>query len=186
MKILESRRGNTSHNNNPWFMIDDSHASEQNGRVWFGALAWSGNWRITVEQTPYQQVRVTGGLNTFDFGYDLKPGDSLETPAFYGGYSGDGFGGASRTLHQFEREAILPGGATSRLRPVLYNSWEATTFNVDEPGQKALAVKAASIGVELFVMDDGWFGKRSNDRAGSGRLGCEPNQIPERPATSHR
>jgi alpha-galactosidase len=178
MKILESRRGNTSHNNNPWFMIDDSHASEEHGRVWFGALGWSGNWRMTVEQTPYAQVRVTGGFNTFDFGYELKAGESLETPAFYGGYSGNGFGGASRTLHRFEREAILPGGATSRLRPVLYNSWEATTFAVDQPGQQALAAKAASIGVELFVMDDGWFGKRNDDHAGLGDWVVNPAKFP--------
>ena len=168
VKVLESRRGNTSHNLNPWFMIDDSQASEETGRVWFGALGWSGNWRLSIEQTPYNLVRVTGGFNTFDFGYTLKPGETLTTPPFYGGYSNHGFGGASRTLHRFEREAILPGGVTSRLRPVLYNSWEATTFHVDEPGQRALAAKAASIGVELFVMDDGWFGKRNNDHAGLG------------------
>jgi len=167
-KILESRRGNTSHNANPWFMIDDGRADEQTGRVWFGALGWSGNWRLAIEQTPYNQVRVTGGLNTFDFAYTLLPGMSLETPPFYGGYSGQGFGGASRTLHTFERDQILPGGNMSRLRPVLYNSWEATTFHVDEPGQKALAAKAASLGVELFVMDDGWFGKRNTDNAGLG------------------
>ena len=168
MKVLESRRGNTSHNANPWFMIDDSRATEETGRVWFGALGWSGNWRLSIEQTPYNQVRVTGGFNTFDFGYELQPGESLETPPFYGGYSGGGFGAASRMLHRFEREEILPGGVQSRLRPVLYNSWEATTFNVDEAGQKTLAAKAASIGVELFVIDDGWFGKRNNDHAGLG------------------
>ena len=165
MKVIESRRGITSHQNNPWFMIDDGEASEEHGRVWFGALAWSGSWRLTIEQTPYQQVRVTGGYNPFDFGMLLKPGESLSTPAFYGGFSDRGFGGASRTLHRFERESIFPG---SRLRPILYNSWEATTFNVDEPGQKALAAKAAALGVELFVIDDGWFGARSNDRAGLG------------------
>jgi alpha-galactosidase len=168
MKVLESRRGNTSHNANPWFMIDDSRATEETGRVWFGALGWSGNWRLSIEQTPYNQVRVTGGFNTFDFGYELQPGESLETPPFYGGYSDGGFGAASRMLHRFEREEILPGGVQSRLRPVLYNSWEATTFNVDEAGQKTLAAKAASIGVELFVIDDGWFGKRNNDHAGLG------------------
>ncbi len=167
MKVLESRRGNTSHNANPWFMIDDQ-ATEETGSVWFGALGWSGNWRLSIEQTPYNQVRVTGGFNPFDFGYSLAPGASLETPPFYGGYSGHGFGAASRTLHRFEREAILPGGSQSRLRPVLYNSWEATTFDVNEPGQKALAAKAASIGVELFVVDDGWFGKRNSDHAGLG------------------
>jgi alpha-galactosidase len=177
-KVLESRKGHTSHNFNPWFAIDTGDASEETGRVWFGALAWSGNWRITVEQTPYRQVRVTGGFNSFDFAYPLKPGESLETPAFFAGYSDAGFGGASRTMHRFEREQIFPGGTTSRVRPVLYNSWEATTFRVDEPGQKALAEKAAKLGVELFVMDDGWFGARNNDRAGLGDWTVNPQKFP--------
>lgn len=168
-KVLESRRGNTSHQLNPWFAIDGpQRAAEEFGRVWFGSLGWSGNWRITVEQTPYQQVRVTGGLNDFDFAYPLKPGESLETPPFYGGFTEAGFGEASRIFHRFQNSQILPDHAQPKPRPVLYNSWEATTFNVDEPGQKALAEKAAKIGVELFVMDDGWFGKRDHDRAGLG------------------
>ncbi len=170
-KILESRKGNTSHNFNPWFSIDRGEGGgggEEEGGVWFGSLAWSGNWRITIEQTPYRQVRVTGGFNTFDFSYPLKPGETLDTPEFYAGYSSAGAGGASRLMHKFEREQILPGGASARVRPVLYNSWEATTFAVDEPGQIALAEKAAKLGVELFVIDDGWFGKRNNDHAGLG------------------
>jgi alpha-galactosidase len=177
-KILESRKGHTSHNFNPWFAVDRAGASEEHGAVWFGALAWSGNWRITVEQTPYQQVRITGGYNPFDFAYPLKPGESLDTPAFYGGFTEDGYGGASRMLHRFERDVILPGGAQSRLRPVLYNSWEATTFRVDEKGQQQLAAKAAKLGVELFVMDDGWFGKRNNDRAGLGDWYVNPEKFP--------
>jgi alpha-galactosidase len=178
-KILESRKGHTSHNFNPWFAIDHGDAGEENGGVWFGALAWSGNWRITVEQTPYRQVRVVGGFNNFDFEYPLKPGESLETPDFYAGYSGGGHGGASRLLHAFERDEILPGGKASRTRPVLYNSWEATTFNVNETGQEALADKAAKLGVELFVMDDGWFGKRNNDRAGLGDWVVNPDKFPQ-------
>jgi alpha-galactosidase len=177
-KVLESRKGHTSHNFNPWFAIDAGDAAEESGRVWFGALGWSGNWRITIEQTPYRQVRVTGGLNTFDFAYPLKPGESLETPEFSAGVSDAGFGGASRTMHRFEREQIFPGGAQSRLRPVLYNSWEATTFSVDEPGQKALADKAAKLGIEMFVMDDGWFGARNNDRAGLGDWTVNPKKFP--------
>jgi len=178
-KVLESRKGHTSHNFNPWFSIDAGNAGEEHGRVWFGALAWSGNWRITVEQTPYRQVRVTGGMNSFDFAYRLKPGESLDTPQFFAGFSAAGFGGASRTLHRFTREKILPGGLSSRLRPVLYNSWEATTFNVNEAGQKALAEKASKLGVELFVVDDGWFGKRNNDRAGLGDWFVNPQKFPQ-------
>jgi alpha-galactosidase len=178
-KVIESRKGHTSHNFNPWFAIDTGDAGEEHGRVWFGALAWSGNWRITVEQTPYRQVRVTGGMNSFDFAYRLKPGETLDTPQFFAGFSPDGFGGASRLLHRFIREKILPGGLTSRTRPVLYNSWEATTFNVTEAGQKALAEKAAKLGVELFVIDDGWFGKRNNDRAGLGDWFVNPQKFPQ-------
>lgn len=179
-RVLESRKGHTSHNVNPWFALDTNGAAdEEHGDVWFGALGWSGNWRITVEQTPYQQVRVTGGLNPFDFAYQLKPGETLDTPPFYGGYSGRGFGHASRLLHRFERTQILPGGESARQRPVLYNSWEATEFHVNEEGQKQLAEKAAKIGVELFVMDDGWFGKRNNDRAGLGDWFVNPQKFPQ-------
>jgi alpha-galactosidase len=178
-KVIESRKGHTSHNFNPWFAIDPGDAGEEHGRVWFGALAWSGNWRITVEQTPYRQVRVTGGMNSFDFAYRLQPGETLDTPQFFAGFSAGGFGGASRLLHRFVREKILPGGLTSRARPVLYNSWEATTFNVTQAGQQALAEKAAKLGVELFVMDDGWFGKRNNDRAGLGDWFVNPQKFPQ-------
>ena len=113
-KVLESRKGHTGHNFNPWFAIDAGDAAEENGRVWFGALAWSGNWRITVEQTPYRQVRVTGGFNTFDFAYPLKPGESLETPAFFAGFSESGIGGASRTHAPVRARADLPGRRCSR------------------------------------------------------------------------
>jgi alpha-galactosidase len=179
MKILESRKGHTSHNLNPWFAIDAGDAAEESGNVWFGALAWSGNWRITVEQTPYEQVRVTGGFNTFDFAYPLRPGEALDTPAFFAGMTSEGWGGASRLMHRFERDEILPGGAKSHLRPVLYNSWEATEFNVDQAGQESLADKAAKLGVELFVMDDGWFGKRDNDKAGLGDWYPNPQKFPQ-------
>lgn len=177
-KVIESRKGHTSHNFNPWFALDEGQADEESGRVWFGALAWSGNWRLAVEQSVYGQVRVTGGWNTFDFGYRVNAGETLEAPAFYGGYADQGFGQASRLLHRFELNDILPHGEKAPLRPVLYNSWEATTFAVDEAGQKALADKAAKLGVELFVMDDGWFGKRNNDKAGLGDWTVNPQKFP--------
>jgi alpha-galactosidase len=167
--VLESRRGNTSHQLSPWFAIDSGgKADQQHGDVWFGTLAWSGNWKIVVEETPVHQVRITGGLNDFDFSYPLKPGERLETPAYYGGFSAEGFGGASRLLHRLQTTELLPDHGDPHPRPVLYNSWEATEFNVNEQGQKELAEKAAKIGVERFVMDDGWFGARNNDRAGLG------------------
>jgi alpha-galactosidase len=152
--------------------------------VWFGALAWSGSWRITVERDQLDAVRITGGFNPFDFGYVLKPGAKLETPAFYAGYTRGGLGEAARVLHRFELERILPhtnesaDARTPRLRPVLYNSWEATNFNVNEAGQMALAEKAAALGVDRFVMDDGWFGERTNDHAGLGDWYVNPQKFP--------
>jgi alpha-galactosidase len=179
MKVLESRRGSTSHQTNPWFALDrDGNSDAEHGSVWFGALGWSGSWRISVEETSHQQVRVTGGFNLFDFGYVLASGEKLETPAFYAGYTDHGIGEASRILHQFERTEILPNGSGLRTRPVLFNSWEATEFAVDEPGQRALAEKAASLGVERFVMDDGWFGLRNTDHAGLGDWHVNPKKFP--------
>jgi len=176
-RVIESRRGSTGHQANPWFAIsrDDSQksngplsAGEEHGEVWFGALAWSGSWRFTIEKTQLDSVRVTGGFNPFDFGYKLNPGEKLETPIFYGGYSNHGLGGASRLLHKFELQHILPQSPNPKPRPVIYNSWEATEFRVNEAGQEALAEKAATLGIDRFVMDDGWFGQRKDDHAGLG------------------
>jgi alpha-galactosidase len=173
-RVIESRRGSTGHQANPWFAIQAGDADEEHGEVWFGALGWSGSWRITVEQDQLDAVRVTGGFNPFDFGYVLKAGEKLETPVFYGGYAQDGLGGASRLLHRYELEHILPrtqstaGQAMPKVRPVIYNSWEATEFRVSEAGQMALAEKAAALGIDRFVMDDGWFGQRKDDHAGLG------------------
>jgi len=177
--VLESRRGMTGHEFSPWFAVTENAAvTEDDGQVWFGALAWSGSWKISVEQDPLQEVRIVGGYNPFDFGYKLAPGGRLATPVFYGGYARHGYGQASRLLHRFELTKVLPQAPKPRLRPVLYNSWEATEFNVDEVGQEQLADKAASIGVERFVMDDGWFGQRKDDHAGLGDWYTNPTKFP--------
>jgi alpha-galactosidase len=167
-RVLESRRGSTGIQLNPWFAIRKGNADEEHGETWFGALAWSGSWRITVEQDALDKVRVTGGFNPFDFGYLLKPGEKLESPVFYAGYSNHGMGGASRLLNRFTLTHILPQAPSPKLRPVIYNSWEATQWNVSEAVEGALAEKAAALGVDRFVMDDGWFGQRKGDRAGLG------------------
>ena len=175
-RVLESRRGSTGHQMNPWFAISKGDAGEEQGEVWFGALAWSGSWRITVEQDQLDAVRVTGGFNPFDFGYPLKTGEKLESPIFYAGYTHHGMGGASRLLNHFTLTKVLPPSFNSsgdsapnpKPRPVIFNSWEATEMNVAEAGQEALAEKAAALGIDRFVMDDGWFGQRKTDHAGLG------------------
>ncbi len=166
VKVLESRRLTTSHHHSPWFAVDDGTAGEDQGAVWYGTLAWSGNWKTAAEVTDFMSTRVNIGINDFDFAWTLNAGETFVTPASFGGYTSAGFGAASRALHDFIRDRILPNG--HRPRKVLYNSWEATYFDVDEPSQIQLAQIAAQMGVELFVMDDGWFHKRNLDNAGLG------------------
>lgn len=164
-KVLESRRGFTGPHANPWFAMDNGKADEVSGNVWFGALGWSGNWKIVAEKTTFGHVRIVGGVNDFDSSFVLAPGDVYASPVFVGGFTSGGFGQMSRNLHQYEKDYVLP---TSKLRKVLYNSWEATEFAVTVEGQKELARQAARLGVERFVVDDGWFGQRHSDRAGLG------------------
>jgi len=178
MKVLESRLGHTGHNINPWFAIDAGgrHRGER-ARV----VRRAGVERELAHHRradAYRQVRVTGGFNTFDFSYPLKPGETLETPAFYAGFSESGFGGASRTLHRLERERILPGGASSRLRPVLYNSWRPPPSTSMKPAEGA-GGPGGQAGGRAVLMDDGWFGARNDDHAGLGDWVVNPKKFPQ-------
>lgn len=167
--VVESRRGHPSHEAHPWFAIRPrDERGEQVGSVWFGSLAWSGTWLVSLEVEHNDAVHVVGGIQPFDFGWRLMPGTTFETPELVCGYSEEGLGGASRLLHEFEETVWIPAPLRDRPRPVLYNSWEATAFDVTAAGQIELARRAATLGVEVFVIDDGWFGARNHDRAGLG------------------
>ncbi|MFD8749691.1 alpha-galactosidase [Kitasatospora sp. NPDC059577] len=183
--VLTSRRGLTGHHAGPWLALDDGSATEEQGDVWSTALAWSGSWRITVHRDPVGRTTWTGGFGHEGLGWALQPGETLHTPVFAGLYTPDGFGGASRAWHAHVRTAVLP--EPDRDRPVLYNSWEATGFAVDQAGQCRLADLAAGLGVELFVLDDGWFGARTDDRAGLGDWTPRPGAFPDglRPLADH-
>ncbi|WP_213456246.1 alpha-galactosidase [Rhizomonospora bruguierae] len=172
---LTSRRGITSQHANPWVMIDAGDADERRGEVWSAALAWSGSWRITLARTPTDEVGLTGGYGHDGVSLRLAPGGVLRTPVLAGLWTAGGFGAASRAWHGYLR-ARLPH--PEELRPVLYNSWEATTFDVTEENQLRLAAAAAALGVELFVVDDGWFGRRLDDAAGLGDWVVNPDRFP--------
>ncbi|MEV6587323.1 alpha-galactosidase [Streptomyces acidicola] len=175
--VIGSRRGHTGHQHLPWVALDAEGATEERGEVYGCALAWSGTWRICVAQLPDARVQITGGI-----GYDasglmrLEAGESYTTPVFAGLWSDGGFGGASRAWHAYQRAYVIPGAEQDR--PVLYNSWEATEFDISEDQQRELARRAAGMGVELFVVDDGWFGKRTSDRAGLGDWTPNPDRFP--------
>ncbi len=177
--ITESRRGFTSHEANPWFAVSPTgETNEQHGPVWFGALAWSGSWTIVFEVERNEALSIVAGVQPFDFAWHLGPGETLETPALVCGYSEEGLGGASRVLHGYLAAEVLPERHRSTLRPVLYNSWEATGFDVHVEEQIALARRAAALGVELFVVDDGWFGARDSDQAGLADWVVNPRKFP--------
>jgi len=184
--VLESRRGTTSHQLNPWFTLDpDGTATEESGEVWSGELAWSGSWKIVYEVTPSGRVHASGGWNDFDWSHRLTAGSGLSTPQFAALYTAGGFGAASREWHAWQRAHVLGGGSGSGagqqpvLRPVLYNSWEATSFAVNEEGQSRLAEIAAGLGVECFVVDDGWFTGRRDDRSGLGDWSVDREKFPD-------
>ena len=200
--VLESRRGTTSHQLNPWFTLDpDGLATEESGEVWSGALAWSGSWKIIYETTAAGLVHACGGWNDFDWAQQLAPGEDLVLPSFAGLYTAGGFGAASREWHTWQRAHVLGRGrpataALSRpvqaraadgagpageapLRPVLYNSWEATGFAVSQDGQARLAELAAGLGAECFVVDDGWFAGRDSDRAALGDWTPDRSKFPD-------
>lgn len=164
--VNESRRGISGHNQSPYF-IAHQNADEKSGDVYFATLAYSGNFKVKAERDLFGKTRIILGMNDFDFRFQLHAGEAFDTPKVFCGYT-QGFGEMSRQMHKFAVEHILPKSHNHKLLPVLYNSWEATEFDVNCENQTALAKIAAEIGVELFVMDDGWFGKRNNDRAGLG------------------
>lgn len=164
--VFESRKGTTGHTNQPIFIAHQG-ANEDFSTVYFAALGYSGSFKVEAQRDFKGITRATLGVNDFDFSYTLKAGQELETPCVYIGVS-NGFAVMSNDMSRFAINHILPRAYAQKPLPVLYNSWEATAFDVNTQGQLELAKKAAELGCELFVMDDGWFGKRNSDRAGLG------------------
>ncbi len=173
----ESRKGGSNHTNSPFFILSQD-ATEKSGDVFFGALAWTGNFKSEISRDFAGRTRAVIGINDFDFSYDLLPGEEFEAPSVYCGYT-QGFGEMSNQMNRFAYEYVMPRSFAKEPLPVLYNSWEATWFDVSCQGQQKLAEIAADIGCELFVMDDGWFGQRKDDHAGLGDWYVNEKKFPE-------
>jgi alpha-galactosidase len=177
-KVYESLNGLTSHNVNPFFVVHQN-ADEDQGNVYYGALQYSGNFKTVVEAVSTEYVNIVTGISDTDFEWVLKPGETFKAPAVFSGYSSNGFTDMSNTLSIFARKHVMPKSFADKALPILYNSWYSTLFDVRCEDQIKLAERAAKLGVELFVIDDGWFEGRTNDKAGLGDWYVDREKFPD-------
>ena len=161
---ITSRRGASSHQFNPFIMVTNRKATEENGDAYAFNFVYSGSFLDEVE-LEQSGLRVMVGLGDESFSYLLKPSESFTSPEAVMTYSARGIGQASRNMHSFVRSAILP---KNKAHPIVLNSWEAFYFDIDEKIMLDFADGARSVGIDTVVMDDGWFGARRNDKAGLG------------------
>nr|WP_107910425.1 alpha-galactosidase [Streptomyces chartreusis] len=172
---MGSTQGVPGHAYVPWLAVQD--LATDDAPAYGVALEWPGNWHITAEAEPGGAVRVRAGRVPHEGAVLLAPGATLTTPRLACAFSPDGLDGLSRVWHRYDRH--LSGDRLHRTRKVLYNSWEATGFDVDAAGQLELAKTAADIGAELFVVDDGWFTGRRDDTGGLGDWYPDPAAFPQ-------
>ncbi len=163
MQSVESRRGTSSHQQHPFLALLEGDAGEDHGTVLGFSFVYSGNFLAAVDVDQFDSPRVLMGINPFDFSWTLGPGEEFQAPEAVMVRSGEGLGALSRTFHDLYRSRLCRGYHRDRERPVLINNWEATYFDFDSETILNLADEASRLGIELFVLDDGWFGERDND-----------------------
>lgn len=178
LQSVDSRRGTSSHQQNPFFALAELGADEDRGEVRAFNLVYSGNFVAQVELDQFDSSRAQLGINPFDFAWRLDAGASFQTPEAVLVFSADGLGGMSRALHRFYRRHLIPVAWREKVRPILVNNWEATYFNFNADKLEAIAATGAELGVELFVLDDGWFGKRDDDRSSLGDWVVDRKKLP--------
>ena len=175
---IDSMRGNSSHEHNPFMVLKRPDAGETSGEVIGFSLIYSGNFRIQAEVDTHDVTRITMGINPEGFDWKLEPGEEFQTPEAVMVYSDAGLNKMSQTFHHLYAKRLARGYWRDRPRPILNNNWEATYFNFTEERLVEIAAKAKECGVELFVLDDGWFGQRNDDHAGLGDWVANPQRLP--------
>ena len=165
---IDSKRCSSSHFHNPFLALARPWATETQGEVYGMSLVYSGNHIAQTDTNTYDIVRVQMGINSFGFQWLLEPGEELQAPEAILTYSDSGYGQMSRTFHKLYRTRLCRGKYRDIERPVLINNWEATYFDFTEEKILEIARKAKTVGIELMVLDDGWFGKRNSDKSSLG------------------
>ncbi len=165
---VESIRGESSHQDHPFLALKTKNADQENGEVYAMHFVYSGNFKAQVQSDQFDQVRMTMGIHPEDFTWKLKEGESFQAPETVLVYSAQGLGQMTRIFHDFYRNHLIRSEYKNQKRPILINNWEATYFDFDTDKLIAIAKQASALGIEMLVMDDGWFGNRYDDNRALG------------------
>lgn len=165
---IDSFRGESSHQNNPFVALCSHNANEDMGEAYGFSFVYSGNFKAQAEVTQHKKTRFIMGINPFDFSWLLESGEEFTAPEVVMVYSDEGLGRMSRTFHDLYRQNLIRGEYKDKRRPILINNWEATYFNFDTQKLIDIAKEASKLGIEMLVMDDGWFGHRDSDNSSLG------------------
>ena len=165
---VESIRGESSHQDHPFLALKTKNADQENGEVYAMHFVYSGNFKAQVQSDQFDQVRMTMGIHPEDFTWKLKEGESFQAPETVLVYSAQGLGQMTRIFHDFYRNHLIRSEYKNQKRPILINNWEATYFDFDTEKLIAIAKQASALGIEMLVMDDGWFGDRCDDNRALG------------------
>lgn len=176
--VVSTYTGVSSNRSNPFTMLSEPGTTEDHGSCYGFNLIYSGNHYTVCEGSAFYQTRVVSGINPQNFCFTLQKEELFETPEAVMTYSCKGFNGMSRHMHKFVQNHIVRGEWAKKERPVLLNSWEAAYFEINEKKLLKLASEAAKVGMELFVMDDGWFGERDNDTKSLGDWTVNAKKLP--------
>lgn len=174
----ENARGGSGHQMNPFVMICSPDADETHGEVYGLSLIYSGNHSTVAKVDQFGGLRVQQGINPYQFKWELQSGERFYTPQSVLCYSSEGFGKMSREYHDVFRNNLMRAKQTKEARPILINNWEGTYFDFTEEKLLAIAKRAKEAGIELFVLDDGWFGKRNDDRSSLGDWTVNKEKLP--------
>ncbi len=160
---VESLRGESSHQDHPFMALKTVGTTQETGEVYAMHFVYSGNFKVQVQSDQFDQIRMVMGIHPEDFTWKLEMEEEFQSPEVVMTYSGEGLGKMTRSLHDFYRKHLIRSQYRNKKRPILINNWEATYFEFDTDKLIAIAKQASELGIEMLVMDDGWFGNRYDD-----------------------
>lgn len=175
---IDSKKGVSSADHNPFIILGKEFSDENQGPAYGFSLIYSGSFEALLEINPASLLRIQMGINSFDFFWNLKAGETFVTPEALMSFSSQGFNKLSLNFHDLINKHLIKPDFKDKKRPVLFNNWEATMFSFSQRKLLKLAKKAKSLGMEMFVLDDGWFGERNSDTSGLGDWYCNKKKIP--------